>query len=145
MADPTYITFLTVEDALLLGLVIVERTCFAVVLRKFLLAVDARSRLWLLFPAARALDMRDLVSVKLVGALGVGHVVIHRLVVADPARPVLSFANWVRALQLASPQIVLAAKVSLLELNVLACNIGHRFIRPCIEVFTTLISGLGLL
>ena len=50
MTDSTYITFLTVEDAFLLGLVIVERTYFTVVFGKFLLAFDTCFRLRLLFP-----------------------------------------------------------------------------------------------
>ena len=123
MAYSTDVAFVTVEDSFLHRLFIVERAHFTVVHRELFFTPDACFRLGLLAIAFQALDVGDLEPVELMITLWVLHILVHFIIVTNSTCPVFSFTYFVWALQLAFPQIVLAAEVTIFYIDFSACNV----------------------
>ena len=110
-SDAANAALLAVEDFLLGAFVIVEGAHFAEVLGEILVALYASLGFRLLCLAPQALDMRHFVSIKSVVLPRIHLVLVVYLIVAKAASVERTLANRVWALELASPQIVLAAVV----------------------------------
>ena len=112
--------FLAVENSFLDCLIVVEGAGFTIVESKFFVALDACFTLRLLFVASQALHVSDFEPIKLMVELGVLHIIVHFFIVANSAWIVFSFANFVRTLQLAFTQVVLASEVPCLQFDLSA-------------------------
>lgn len=98
---------ITMEDAFLLGIIVVKRANWAVILRKILFTLDTGGRLGLLSAAAETLNMRDVVAVERVMPFGI-NAGIPLIVVAEPAGVVSAFAGRMEALFFAASIVVFA-------------------------------------
>lgn len=105
-------TLVAMIDALLLAFFVIERAHRAVVFGERFLATLATRLLWLYEVAVLALDVCNIMAIDAMILFDVHHVVIHDLVVAETARIGCTLADWIRALELASSEVMLAADLT---------------------------------